>query len=67
MSQMKPCPFCGAAPKFVTRSCDDLIEGGAGPTGYGDFRCGTDGCLLEEGADWYVEHDEAAAMWNKRA
>jgi len=56
-----PCPFCGAKPKFRERewSSKNII--------FYDVHCKTDGCYMEEGADWnFNTKEEVAKMWNKR-
>ena len=56
-----PCPFCGAIPKLARSSDSDEISEGW------DVWCGTTGCYLECGADWYETLEGVLTMWNKRA
>ena len=62
---LKPCPFCGATPRFIDRNND-----GDYPLEkwFYDVGCRTENCYLEFGADWWLKtKEEAAEMWNKRA
>lgn len=59
-----PCPFCYATPHFIEQPYD------YGFTKYQDEKwdvaCGTSGCYLENGADWFLTQETAAILWNRR-
>ena len=59
-----PCPFCGAKPQF--REIEWEVSCKETKTVY-DIQCKTEGCYMEEGADWNFDtKEEVAEMWNKR-
>ena len=65
---LKPCPFCGGQAHFRNKANDDIAVPGVAPSDMcGDVECGTAGCLLEHGADWYDMPSEAIDKWNRRA
>jgi hypothetical protein len=55
--RLLPCPFCGGEARFVTR--EQCVADR-------DVRCGTPGCFLEYGADWWIDPRSVAEMWNRR-
>ena len=65
MSELLPCPFCGAVPVFVDR--DKLYGINHQPEEQcWDVQCLTVGCYAEFGADWYLSQARAAQLWNRR-
>lgn len=61
--ELKPCPFCGGKARFI-----EIPEQGRVFESYlYDIGCKTEGCFLESGADWVVEKEFVAKMWNERA
>lgn len=59
---LKPCPFCGKIPVFIERVTDRANRP------YFDIACGTGGCYLEDGADWWLKSaQEAKDLWEKRS
>lgn len=73
MEQLKPCPFCGATPRAIAKG-DGPYKNSTYPDykpdpevrGW-DIECETDGCYLEDGADFWLTRDEVVTKWNKRA
>ncbi len=61
MSELLPCPFCGADAEFVDRKPEHSKE-----TQRWDVCCAEFDCFLSGGADWYLERGEAVRLWNKR-
>ena len=57
--ELLPCPFCGKVP-ILQPSYEILAI-----TSW-DVWCGTAGCYLEYGADWYNTREDAIEMWNTR-
>ena len=56
--ELKLCPFCGKEPKLFIRGNDEFSY---------DVGCGTSGCYLEAGADWWIGRNDAVEMWNKKS
>lgn len=58
MSEMKPCPFCGAP--AMLRKHEERIK---------PFfvRCGNLDCRLIVATDYFATKDEAIEAWNRRA
>jgi hypothetical protein len=59
------CPFCGRSADFINRDYWDNITPKPSDSRW-DIGCGTAGCILERGADWFCTQDEILVMWNKR-
>lgn len=66
MTDLIPCPFCGAEVAFINRDYWENITPKPSDARW-DIGCGTAGCFLERGADWFCTQAEIIAMWNNRA
>jgi len=61
LSDLLSCPFCGENPKYVRRGtdCPGMEEDF-------DVACGTKGCYLGDGADYWVSKEDITKIWNTR-
>ena len=60
--ELKPCPFCGGKANVL-----NSIELGCGFDNCFDIECGTKGCFLEFGCEWFDTKEDVIKKWNKRA
>lgn len=60
MNEMKPCPFCGAQPKYTTNIHP------YGHEMYG-FYCGNEECDIMPYTPYYANIEDAVESWNRRA
>lgn len=64
--KLKTCPFCGATPALLNRVAYKYTTPQPDERAW-DVACGTQGCYLQHGADWYETESAAAELWNKRS
>ena len=67
MTDMLPCPFCGAIPVFVNRGNAKRAVPKMDPTEFvWDVECKTPGCYAEFGGENWETQEAVAEMWNRR-
>ena len=68
MTDILPCPFCGAIPVFVNRGNAKRAVPKMDPTEFvWDVECKTSGCYAEFGGENWETQEAVAEMWNRRA
>jgi len=66
MTDLLPCPFCGAVPVFVDQGARNGIHHELDDYAW-DVACKTLGCYAEFGGENWETQEAVAEMWNRRA